>query len=296
MGGGRSQGNVQGKEKSVSESMRFEYAMQDPALAIAPVFLARQKGQRKNFEVDRVFRDSKLKWCGPESMGMPEQSVLLGLLSIAGQQNLTLNPHNTKKIGARLLAQLASGGPAISSSVALVQTTWAKIVTASGYKTTGGKNNIIVKNALERMKNTTILEERFGIEYKSRLLAYIAGDIDGVTIILNQRATDALKGGQYARISLEERHALPDAPSKALHAWLSGHMRSGSTRVFDISSFQPHVWEAEAAAGSSTLRRRVIKLRNALQGIGRLPNWDCLSASNDRVKVTRIDAWTIGNK
>lgn len=280
----------------MSESMRFEYALQEPALAIAPVFLALQKGGRESFEVESRFGDSTLKWSGPKSLGMLEQSVFLGVLSIAGQQQLVLNPMNTTQVGKQLLAKLASGGPAIDSPRTLVQTTWANLVTASGYKTTGGKNNIIVKSALERLEKTTIWERRDGIEYKSRLLACAPGDINGVTIVLNHRATDTLREGQYIKVSLEERHALPDDPSKALHAWLSGHTKSGATRVFDLRSFQSHVWDGEAAEGSSTLRRRFTKLRSALNDIGGLPAWDCQTVSKYQIKVRRIDARTIGNK
>lgn len=281
----------------MSEPTRFEYAIQEPAIAIAPVFLALQKGKRNKLDVTRTFGEATLQWRGPDMLGMQEQSVLLGLLSIAAQQNFVLDPLAPHEIGRQLLARLSSGGRAIDSELAVVKTSWPKIGAAAGcYKKTGGKNNTLVQEAMRRLTETTIWEKRHGIVHESRLLAWVTGDISGVTVVLNRRATDALNGGQYVKISLAERNALSDDPSKALHAWLSGHMRSGSTKIFKISIFQPHVWGNEAAAGSSTLNSRLAKLRRALIGIGRLPNWNCVTLPKSQVEVMRINARTIDVK
>jgi hypothetical protein len=281
----------------MSEPTRFEYAIQEPAIAIAPVFLALKKGKRSKLDVIRTFGDATLQWRGPDTLGMQEQSVLLGLLSIAGQQNFVLDPLAPHEMGKQLLARLSSGGRAIDSELAVVKTSWSKIAAAAGcYKTTGGKNNALVESAMRRLAETTIWETRHGIVYESRLLAWVCGDISGVTVVLNRRATDALNGGQYVKISLEERNALSDDPSKALHAWLSGHMHSGSTKIFKISVFQSHVWGNQAAEGSSTLNSRLTKLRRALAGIARLPDWNCLLLPKGQVEVRRINAWTIGVK
>ena len=280
----------------MSDDMRFEYAIQEPALAIAPVFLALKKGNRNKLDVKRIFGNSTLNWRGPDAMGMVEQSVLLGLLSIAGQQPFMLNPQNCHGTGKKILGLLTSSGLAINSDLAIMKANWAKIVMAAGYKTTGGKNTKIVRSAMKRLAEMTIWEERFGIEYESRLLAWVSGDIDGVTLVLNLRATDALNGGQHVKISLIERNALSDDPSKALHAWLSGHMRSGSTKSFNISVFQSHVWGSEIKEAGSTLGSRMKKLRSALVSIGLLPGWNCRLFPRDRVEVTRINEWTIDDK
>lgn len=281
----------------MSEPTRFEYAIQEPAIAIAPVFLALQKGKRNKLDVTRTFGEATLQWRGPDTLGMQEQSVLLGLLSLAAQQNFELDPLAPHEMGRQLLTRLSSGGRAIDSKLAVVKTSWSKIGAAAGcYKTIGGKNTTLVQDAMRRLTETTIWEKRHGIVRESRLLAWVTGDINGVTVVLNRRATDALNGGQYVKISLAERNALSDDPSKALHAWLSGHMRSGSTKIFKISVFQTHVWGNEAAPGSSTLNSRLAKLRRALTGIGRLPNWNCVILPKSQVEVMRINAWTIDVK
>lgn len=278
----------------MSDAMRFDFAIQEPALAIAPVFLALKKGNRKKLDVTRTFGDSTLQWRGPDALGMPEQSALLGLLSIAGQQTFMLDPKNHKEAGRQLLARLTFGGVDIHSDLAVLKASWTKIVTASGYKSSGGNNIKIVKMSLKRLAETTVWENRHGIEYQSKLLAWIAGDSDGVTIVLNRRATDALSGGQHVKISLQERNALADEPAKALHAWLSGHMRQGSTRLYKISNFQTHVWGEEATG--STLRSRLSKLRRALGGIDLLADWNCHLMAGGQVEIKRINRWTIDDK
>lgn len=275
----------------MSEAMRYEYAFQEPALAIAPVFLALQKGNRKKLDVTRTFGDSTLHWRGPDALGIHEQSVLLGLLSIAGQQTFILDPHNLQDVGRELLTRLTCGGPEINSDLAVVKASWAKIAIASGYKSSGGKNIRIVQTAVQRLTETTIWETRLGLVYESRLLAFKVGSKDGVALVLNRRATDALCGGQYVKISLEERNSLLDEPAKALHAWLSGHMRAGSTRLYKISNFQVHVWGGEA--NGSTLRSRRVKLRGALVSIGLLPDWNCRILSDGHVEIKRINRGTI---
>ncbi len=278
----------------MSDVMRFEYAIQEPALSIAPVFLVQQKGNRKKLDVTRTFGVSTLHWRGPDELGIPEQSVLLGLLSIAGQQPFLLNPHNAKGAGKNLLDKLALGGNVIQTDLAVIKANWTKIVAASGSKSSGGKNVSIAKLALKRLAETTIWESINGIEYESRLLAWIYGDKEGVMIALNRRTTDAIYGGQFIKISLKDRQTLPDEPAKALHAWLSGQMRSGSTRLYRVSNLQSHVWGGDAIG--STLRSRLSKLRNALVCIGRLPNWSCALSSDGYVQIKRINQGTIDDK
>jgi hypothetical protein len=280
---------------STSDVVHFDYALQEPALSTAPVFLVQQKGKRKKLDVTRTFDDVKMRWRGPDALGMPEQSVLLGLLSIAGQQPYLLCPQHTQETGNQLLALLTLGKRHIASDLAVVQASWNKLAAAAGYQSSGGRYTALVKEALKRLTETTVWEGRQGMmEHPSRLLAWIDGNHDGVIIVLNKRATDALQGGQFVKISLVERNALPDESSKALHAWLSGHLRAGSSRVYAINKLQMHVWGGEASG--STLRTRLGKLRDALTNIGSLPGWRCRLSSDGHVEVRRNPVRTITDK
>lgn len=274
----------------MSNTMRFEYALQEPAMAIAPVFVALQKGPRKKLDVTFEFGGSTLQWRGPDALGISEQSVLLGLVAMACQQKFRLSLSQPSDAGRSLVSGLALNGAFPMTNLVVLKSSWKNLTTAAGYKTTGGQNVRLTKAGVKRLAETTIWENCEGKEYQSRILSWVSGDIDGITIALNCRATDALCGGQHVKISLSERRMLPNDSTKALHAWLSAHMRSGSMRGYTIATLQSHVWQGTAT--SSTLRTRLGKLHAALLAIGELPYWRCHFPSTEFVEIQRISSRT----
>lgn len=271
-------------------TMRFEYALQEPLMAIAPVFVALQKGPRKKLDVTYESDGLTLQWRGPDALGMLEQSVLLGMVAMAGQQKLRLSLAQPGNTGRSLVSGLALNGAHPITDLVVLKASWKKLAAAAGYKTTGGQNVRLIKAGVKRLAETTIWENRSGMEFQSRILSWMKGDKEGVTIALNCRATDALCGGQYVKISLSERHILPDDATKALHAWLSAHIRPGSVRSYTIAKLQSHVWQGTATG--STLRTRLGKLHAALLAIGELPFWQCHFPSTEFVNIQRISSRT----
>lgn len=274
--------------------MHFEFAIQEPALAIAPVFLVlkKKKTARAKLDVTVNFGNSTLQWRGPDELGIPEQSVLLALLSIAGQQTFSIDPNSAVGDKAKLLNQLSCEGP--QTDVAVVIAQWRRIEIAAGYSSHSGKNITNIKLAVKRLAETTIWECCDGIKYESRLLSWIRGNDKGVIIALNRRATDAIYGKQFIKISLDERNTLPDESAKALHAYLSGSMRAGSTRRLTIGKLQAHIWSGEVTG--STRRSRDEKLRAALLAIDLLPAWRCVLLPEGHVDIRRINESTIERK
>lgn len=274
----------------MSKTMRFEYALHEPAMAIAPVFVALQKGPRKKLDVTFEFGGSTLQWRGPDALGISEQSMLLGLVAVACQQKLRLSLSRPSEAGRLLVSNLVLNGAYPLMDLVVLKSSWKKLTIAAGYKTTGGRNVGLTKGLVKRLAETTIWESCAGKEFQSRILSWVEGDKEGVIIALNCRATDALCGGQHVKISLSERHMLPDDAAKALHAWLSAHMRSGSMRGYTIAKLQSHVWQGTATG--STLRTRLGKLRAALLAIGELPSWRCHFTSPEFVEIQRISSRT----
>lgn len=274
--------------------MRFDFAIQEPALAIAPVFLVLQKIKmpRAKLDVTRPFGDSSVRWRGPDALGIPEQSVLLALLSIAAQQDFSIDPDSAVGLKATLLNQLSCEGP--RCEVAVLKAQWRKIEIAAGYSSHSGKNITNIKLAVQRLAETTVWERRDGIVYESRLLSLIRGDNNGVIVALNRRATDAIYGKQFIKISLEERNKLSEEPAKALHAYLSGYMRAGSSRRLTIGTLQAHIWSGEVTG--STHRSRDETLRAALLAIDQLLAWRCILLPRGQVDIRRINEGTIDGK
>lgn len=277
----------------MSESATYEYALQEPAMATAPVFLVIAKNSRKKLDVTFEFRDAIFQWRGPDALGMLEQSVLLVLMCAAKQQPYRLTPSSCTREAILLRTALASD-PEVDIPLIVVKMTWHGLVSAMGYKSYGGGYRRLVQLAVERLAETTIWVTRDGRKYQSRVLSWLASDEDGVTVLLNKHATDTLSGGQFIKISLSERTSLSDERSKALHAWLSSNIRQCSSRVYNISVLQKHVWGGESTG--SKLRSRLCRLRSALRGIDALPAWKCEFINKDRISVSRIFPGINSNK
>jgi len=279
----------------MSDILRYEFALQEPAMAIAPVFLALPKKDRGKLDVTYQFNNTLLRWRGPDALGIPEQSVMLALLCIAAQQDIRVSLSNPQKVGAELLRRLCLSAADLDSKLVVLSISWNRLVAAAGYQDSGGGEYVkIAQTAVRRLAETTMWETRGDETVESRVLSWVKGNKDGVLILLNRRATEALCGGQYVKISLVERAALKSAPVKALHAWLSGCVRVGATSTFSLARIQTHVWGT--AATGSTLRSRFKTLRKALADIGKLSGWRCTLSTPDDVNVTRVAPGSIADK
>ena len=272
----------------MSRSTKYEFALQEPALALAPVFLALQKTRgRAKLDVTSSFGQSQLRWRGADALGIGEQSVFLGLLAIAAQQKLRLDTSNPgKRFGARLMTQLGFEGTHEVTELFVLRATWSEIAIAAGSRSVGGKNRRDVQMAVRRFAETTLWERRGNKEYACRILSWLIGDDDSVFIALNPRATTALLGVQYCHISLVERRGISGEPGKALHAWLCANLRSGRTRRFAVDGLQVHVWGGLCTG--TTLRNRRSRLVKAILQIGKLDKWRCEFIEDGMVEIERI--------
>ena len=271
----------------MSDILQFDFALQEPALSLAPVFLTLNKKERAKLDVKFRFDGTLINWRGPDALGVTEQSVLLALLSIANQQTFWLSMHPAKESeSAKLLPMMSIEGDRVHGGLKVLKISWQRLAAAVGYTSMGGENTALVKAALRRLAETTIWEKRDNKTYQSRVLAWIVGDDELVTVALNQRATNALNGGQFIKISLSERRMLGDDRSKCLHAWLCGCIRSGSTRTFYVDSLQSHVW-GDVKVGIA-LRQRRLRLKDAINNINFLASWQCNFISSKRVEICRL--------
>lgn len=271
----------------MSRLVKYEYALQEPALGLAQVFLALGKRPRGKLDVISHFGQSQLRWRGADALGIAEQSVYLGLLAIAAQQKLRLDASNpATREGARLVAKLGFEGTPEVTELFVLRATWSEIAIAAGCGSVGGKNRKDVQMAVRRFAETTIWERRDNKEYACRIISWLIGDDDSVIIALNPRATTALLGVQYCHISLVERGGISSEPGKALHAWLCANIRPGRTRLYAIDGLQVHVWGGLCTG--TTLRNRRSRLIKAIQQIGKLGKWRCGVIEDGMVEIERI--------
>lgn len=262
-----------------------EYAMQDPALALAPLFLSRPKRERRETEVHRIHNSIKIRWHAKEALNIFEQSVYLTILAIAGQQRIILDADNPGKTGKLLLSKINYQGNSYQESLSLAKTSLGQIALLSGHKSIGGKNRNSVQRALCRLAETTALENRNDAICKYQLLAWSKDKDSEVVIALNPRASAVLQGEQYVYISLAERRTLSADCSKGLHAWLSGTLHAGRKHRYLIDGLQEHVW-GDTASGAA-IRTRRSKLLSSLLQISKLPGWTCEFYNHGLVEISR---------
>jgi hypothetical protein len=97
---------------------------------------------------------------------------------------------------------------------------------------------------------------------------------DGKLVIrLNWRLAGAVFSRyDYAKIDLNERHALKKDASKTLHRWLSAHLWAGRSEYITYEKLIGHIWTQEAT--SATQRKRLERLKQEiLPELANLSNW-----------------------
>lgn len=251
------------------------HVLHDPALGIAGVFLPLKKGKRGKLDVQRTWGRATIRWRGPDQLGISDQSVLFAVLEVAGEQ-MGVSPTQGIALETDELWPLLGHQEHVfrSDSIRLI-TSFARLVQLCGW-VDGGTATKRVKDALRRLTETTVwasvTEDDGNLrEGSSRLLAWKVGDRNRVALIVNWRQAQALRGTQYARISLLERSTLQTEVAQALHALLCCKINLCGAWSCGLDKLQVHVW-GNAATGVN-LRARRKRMRAALDAINLLYGW-----------------------
>ena len=249
--------------------------LHDPALGMAGVFLPLKKGERSKLNVERTWGRATIRWRGPDQLGISDQSVLFAVLEVASEQMGESPSHGIALETDELWPLLGHQEHVFRSDTIRLTTSFARLVQLCGW-VDGGTATQRVKDALRRLTETTVwasITEVDGSvrEGSSRLLAWKLGDRHRVSLIVNWRQAQALRGTQYARISLLERGTLQTEVAQALHALLCCKINLCGAWSCGLDKLQVHVW-GNAATGVN-LRERRKRMRAALDAINLLHGW-----------------------
>lgn len=241
----------------------------DPALGLAGLFRPQQaRRQRPHCCVTQQFKGFQFEWQAPEAPGVPEQTLLLVLMSLAGPgaQRLAMQP--TSAVGRQLRSALETDGELFHGDAASIHTSLCELVRLCGYADCGGANLEQVRQMLRRLAGITVWLRTPDYEASSRLLSVIIAPGGRTRVALNARLALAAWGeGQYVSISLAQRLTLSTQTAMAVHAYLSAVIRPGKGHAFEWPRLERAVWGDNAAG--STYRSRKAKLEAALKEIGR---------------------------
>lgn len=225
-----------------------------------------------------------IRWCHlaaarPDRLGIPEQTLLLVLLELAGkqygkaqQQIADWAPIEAAlycEPAARPLAAIHEGN---APALATLHVSYAELSQRCGRAAEGGSAAKQIRRELMRLSEVTIWAAKGNEEFSSRLLHWRRGDKQGAQVILNARLTEILIGQQYSPVSLQERLTLQTDTARALHCALSVRIRPRTTMSFNLDTLATYVWCTTDVAGA-TVRRRRQQLRAALCEINGLQGW-----------------------
>lgn len=239
----------------------------EPALALSGLFRPLQARQeRSRLSVKQQFKSATIEWVAPVAPGVPEQTLLLALMSLAGPGMQRLSQQATSPIGRQLRQALMSDGEIFAGETASIHTSLSELTRICGYSDCGGANLEQVKQMLRRLAEITVWIRTRDYEASSRLLSVIISTSGNTRVALNTCLASAAWGEtQYVKICMSERLALTSQPGMALHAFLSGVIKPGQEHKFSWSSLEHAVWGGNTEG--STYRSRKAKLSFALTEI-----------------------------
>lgn len=254
-----------------------------PPVGLSQLFRPLPKSEaRPRLEVEyQVGNGRILRFSAREALGVPEQTLLLVILELAGMQYVDmgqaalLREADTEQISSRLWSSLYPHGGAGSRSTVMVQTTWEELNRRCG-SGNGGSAIQTRKECLRRLCEVVVWEEvsRRRVSYQSFLMVWLMGDDRRIHLALNHRLAAVFLGEQYAKVALHERLLLGRDLPKFLHAFFCTCIRPGHQLKLGLTTLAARAWPVgHDTAPKGTVRRRQSELVLAVKAIARLPGW-----------------------
>lgn len=243
-----------------------------------------------------------LHFSAREALGVPEQTLLLAILQLAGEQYATLGQvatvgaHDHRELPSRLWSVMYPDGVGNTPSTVMVRTTWKTLNRRCG-SGDGGSITAMRRTCLQRLCEVVVWEEELGRRRtrQSFLMVWVEGDDRHVHLALNHRLASVFFDGQYAKLWMQERLRLPSDLAMLVHAFLSTCIRPGHDLSIGIATLAERVWPQDhKTAPEGTRRRRSIELRQALLAIDRLGHWSVvLDAKRDVAVINRTETHSV---
>lgn len=254
------------------------FSLLDSLVAFADgLFRPLRRGPRSESPllVEKIYERVALRFSGPELLGVDDENVLLGVISLLRQAGDSLSADPRTGDGARSWALLSPEGDALRQMAGLVKTSGAALARCAGYRPTGGGADT-VKRSLRRMETVRLHVSGHSHTWNGsmRLLCSFPNKEGKLVIAVHHWLTSAAFQGdeqQHARVSLSERHQLQRGASRILHRWLSAWLKPGQTNRIRLLRVADHIWPA--GCGAAGLKKRLARAGAALWDIDKLPGW-----------------------
>ena len=255
-----------------------------PPVGLSLLFTPLPKGgKRPVLDVSHDLGNGQcLRFSARQALGVPEQTLLLALLELAGEQyadnasSTTVKAADPRRMPGQLWSTLYPDGGHGMPQTVMIRTTWKTLNQRCGTGH-GGSITEMRRASLQRLCEVVVWEEEEGGRRHTRqsfLLAWAEGDDRHVHLALNHRLAQVFFGGQYSKVWMHERLRLPSDVAMHVHAFVSTCLRPGHELDIRLSTLAQRVWPpGQAGAPAGTQRRRLTELKRALQAVGRLGHW-----------------------
>lgn len=274
-----------------------------PPVGLSALFrpLPKQGGLRPTLDVSYTASAGgpTLRFSAREALGIPEQTLLLVLLELAGEhhasedRSVLLDNTSDDVVGSSLWTLLNKGASGASGQTVRFETSWYELNRRCG-ATQSGANQRLRRTQLQRLCEVVVWETAADARQtiqQSFLVAWLVGDDDRIHLALNGRLASALLGARYAQVWLAERFSLPSDVAMALHTFLSTVLRVGRGFPIGVDTLVERLWPGSAAtAPQGTHRRRRKDVRDGLRAMAALPGWSVAWPRADLAEVRRGQA------
>lgn len=250
-----------------------EYARQDPALGLAPLFRPVYHGRRPGgITVEHEHGGLQMKLNIWRALDCRDQSVLLATIALAGKLGTEdLHAGISHCRAQQLWQNLKPEELATLDQAVVVKTSRHALLQAAGMAV-GKAEYGRLEECLERLSMVGCRVRKAEHEWSMRLLSYAKTRDERLHIALNPRFAEALSG-HYVHVSLTERRALDSDTAQLTHAWLSAWLRQGGRNSIRLDRLAEKVC-GPPSTSASTNRSRRHRISKALQDIDALNGWE----------------------
>lgn len=256
------------------------------------LFRSQPKGvKRKSLDVDYDYNDNtKIMIRGFESLGADDLLYLQGILALCvNKGRLRRQPRRSTSDTDRLWDTLKPKEEAINQEFLSVTFKIETLLSIVGLST-GKKNRDNLKRSLIRMSNVSFIFEQKKPKriWGSSILGFSVCEKE-ITVALDLAITEAVCGGIYTVIPIEEVRQIKHAPAKLLHQRFCAIIDPGSNCSFFIDKLIRYVYgdDAEQTPSRQVMNKRRETVKKALNELSEI-GWT-ISENDGVFSVTRPD-------
>jgi hypothetical protein len=284
------------KTRVLSMEKKFEltHARMDSAHCSAPgLFRALKRGERKTTKLDITIQhgNDAIHFWGPEPLGADDLAVLQGLVAMAAKGGehgkIQLDPESKTEIGQELRSGLELEGIPLVGENIIARGSITKLAHEMGL-THSGETLKTIRASIKRLFATSIFFEKDGKQIGTHLLSSYASDQKNETICiaLNYRLTQAIIGGRYIRIDMDEARAVKADNAKLIHQRVCAFINPGTYDTVNLDTICGYLWP-EKTTNQATARQHHKRAREALAELGELPNWEVIEYKRRKFYIRR---------